>query len=227
MRKILFILGLALACSNMHAQKMLHTLSDDQLLHYGGFIGFNIPSYIVQPEEIYTPKVGFGVKIGGYVDLRVSKHLNLRVCPAFNANFINLQTITSDTIIEQLQVMPIEIPLYLKWSAERKGNYRPYVLGGGGLSCDISAFGEEESNILVNRIDYFAALGLGCDFYTEWFRCCPEIRYQIGFNNMLAEKNGDSWGKNGWTPHENPIFMQKLEKLIYHQVSIVFNFGSL
>ena len=230
MRKVLLIIGLLVAFSGVYAQKkMLHVLSDDKLMHYGGFIGVNMPSYLIQPENIYSPSVGGGVSIGGYVDLRMCKYLNLRFCPSYNANFITVQAIRPDTIHNtQTMVMPISLPLYIKWSAKRKWNYCPYVLGGGGVSFDISAKSKANKNILTKNFDYFAVVGLGCDFYNKWFRCSPEIKYQFGFNNLLAEDNKDgTWGKDGWSPHNEKYYMQTLKELGYHQISIVFNFGSL
>jgi hypothetical protein len=215
MRKILFILGLALACSNMHAQKILHPLSDDKLMHYGGFIGVNLPSYIVRPETVYSPTLGFGVTFGGYVDVKLSRYLNFRLCPNYNINFVSINT-KSDTDIYRAKFMPISIPAYLKWSAERKGNYKPYLLAGGGFSVDAEAFKKEEKkNIFTKKMIYFAEIGLGCDYYTNWFRGAPEIKYQISLNNIVDPMNSAE-GK-----------IKNISKLHYHQISLIFNFGSL
>lgn len=224
MRKVLLIIALAACCSMFAQTKEHHPYSDDKLLHYGGFIGVNLPSYIAQPDNFYTPKIGYGLAIGGFVDVRMGKYLNLRVSPSYNANYINIKEGTDNSTgvkankkdsINTL-AMPFSIPLHIKWSAKRIGNYRPYLLGGGGVSFDFNTFDEEEKDILTKKMNYFAEIGLGCDFYTKWFRCSPEIKYQLGFNNMLSKKHATD-GKH----------MHELEKLTYHQISIVFNFGSL
>lgn len=229
MRKVLLIIGLMMACCSMHAadRKENHPYSDDNVMHYGGFIGVNLPSYIVRPQEMFTtPHVGYGLTIGGYVDVRMGKYLNLRVSPSYNANFLNIRRIGVDSI--NSLVMPFAIPLHIKWSAKRIGNYKPYLIGGGGVSFDFNAFDEEKKELLTKKMNYFAEVGLGCDFFSKWFRCSPELRYQFGFNNMLMPQNEDgTWGDNGWKPSKNEAYMQNLEQMLYHQVSIVFNFGSL
>lgn len=226
MRKLILIISILALSNSLMAQKMHHPLSDSQLMHYGGFIGVNIPSYIIQPETFYTPTVGYGLAIGGYVDVRLAEHLNLRLSPSINFNNMNVRKVSNDSI--NVLIMPISVPLHLKWSAERKMNYRPYVVVGGGISYDFNTIDEDTKKVLTKKFNYFVEGGFGCDFYTKWFRCSPELKYQIGFNNMLADKNKDgSWG-NDWTPAENDFsYMNSLTKMLYHQVSLIINFGSL
>ncbi|MBR2936720.1 MAG: PorT family protein [Paludibacteraceae bacterium] len=226
MRKILLIICVLCLSGNIWAQRTNHPLSDDKLMHYGGFLGVNIPSYSIRPENFYAPAVGYGLTLGGYVDVRLAKYLNLRLCPSINFNTINIKQLDKDSV--NMLVMPFAVPLQLKWSAERKVNYRPFVMVGGGVSFDFNTVDEDKKKILTKKLNYFVEGGFGCDFYTKWFRCSPEIKYQLGFNNMLAEQNEDgSWGNN-WTPAESDkSYMEGLEKLIYHQVSLIIHFGSL
>jgi hypothetical protein len=81
---------------------------------------------------------------------------------------------------------------------------------------------------LTKKLNYFVEGGFGCDFYNKWFRCSPEIKYQLGFNNMIAPKNeGDNWGDN-WSPAEDDkSYMEGIEKMIFHQVSLIIHFGSI
>ena len=232
MRKLLLIISIVLLNCTLVAQKMNHPLSDDKLMHYGGFVGMNFPSYIIDFDDnlvdIIQPHIGYGLIIGGYVDVRLSKHLNLKLSPSINFNTTNIQKIQhTDTSKTELLTMPISIPLQLKWSAERETNYRPFVIVGGGVSFDMNN-PDEEKKIYTKTINYFVEGGFGCDFYTKWFRCSPEIKYQIGFNDMLLPE--EKWGNEGygWTPPENDYtYINSIKSLLFHQISLIINFGSL
>ena len=81
---------------------------------------------------------------------------------------------------------------------------------------------------MTKKLNYFVEGGFGCDFYNKWFRCSPEIKYQLGFNNMIAPKNEeDNWGDN-WSPAEDDkSYMEGIEKMLFHQVSLIIHFGSI
>lgn len=226
MRKLILIISVLALSNGLMAQSMHYPLADEKLMHYGGMLGVNIPSYILRPESIYSPSMGYGLVIGGYVDVRLSQHLNLRVSPNINFNYINIRQQSGDSC--NVLVMPIALPVHLKWSAERKMNYRPYVVVGGGVSYDMNTIDEEKKKVLTKKFNYFVEGGFGCDFYTKWCRCSPELKYQLGFNDMLAPKNEDgSWGED-WMPDNNDFsYMNTLNKMLYHQVSLVIHFGSL
>ena len=227
MKKYLLIISALLLSWSTMAQKENHPFSDDKLLHFGGFIGVNFPSYIIEsPNDIISvPNVGYGLSIGGYVDLRLCRYLTIQVNPSINFNTITLQHDTTSTT-EQL-TMPISIPLHLKWAAERETNYRPYIIVGGGVSFDMNN-PDENKKVYTKTTNYFVDGGFGCDCYTKWFRCSPEIKYQIGFNNMVLPE--EKWGENGhgWVPPENDYqYMDNIGRMLYHQISLIINFGSL
>lgn len=208
------------------AQIINHPMSDDKLMHYGGFLGINIPSYIIQPDRFYAPTIGYGLAIGGYVDVRLASFLNLCVSPAINFNTLNVKQSQRDSV--NMLIMPISLPVHLKWSADRKDNYRPFVVIGGGISFDLNTINEDNKKILTKKLNYFVEGGFGCDFYNKWFRCSPEIKYQLGFNNMIAPKNEEgNWGEN-WSPAEDDkSYMEGIEKMLFHQVSLIIHFGSI
>jgi hypothetical protein len=188
----------------------------------------------VQPENLFCPTLGFGVSVGGYIDVRLAKYLNLRLCPsAVDFSYINVADINEST---NVSTMALSIPLLLKWSAERINNYRPYILAGGGVKYSYNQFSLSKADILVKRFNYFAEVGIGCDIYSQISRSAPEIKYQIGFNNLLPEKieevdesgkHTNYWGKNNWTPAHTEKYMLNITDILYHQVSFIFHFGSL
>ena len=176
---------------------------DDKLLHFGFFFGLDLLSYHIQENDsitqltmpgangnVYHPRtmaVGPGFQVGFITDLRLTKHLNLRFTPAlhFGERTIRYKSYTTDTINgisragnkPSLLTIPISIPLYLKWSAERQVNYRPYVIVGGGV--EFECFRDKEKVVLHQPFDAFVSAGFGCDFYFRWFKLCPEIKIRL------------------------------------------------
>ena len=112
--------------------------------------------------------------------------------------------------------IPVSIPLYLKWSAERYINYRPYVLVGGGV--EFECFRDKEKEILHEPFDAFVSAGFGCDFYFRWFKFCPEIKYQIGFLDAHVQDEG--WGIS----EKDYFYSNSIKRMTHQKVSVVFNF---
>jgi hypothetical protein len=235
---------LAMVASPLMAQNNPYV--DDKLLHFGFSLGVDFLSYGVEEADsllqmqrhgtIYharTTAPGVGFSVGFIADLRLARHLNLRFCPGmhFGERTITYKNYSiSDYDIKgtnctdnrpSVLCLPIDIPLYLKWSAEREVNYRPYVTLGGGVSFDL---GRAKDKVLLQKTtDCFMEVGLGCDLYCRWFKLAPEIRYRIGFNNMLtptADCEKEEWK----LPLGDYFYTDALSKLTNQQVSLIFNF---
>lgn len=217
---------------------------DDKLIHFGFSLGVDFLSYSVEGADslmqmdkyqaVYharTTSPGVGFSVGFIADLRLARHLNLRFCPGMH---FGERTLTyksyQDTDISgtnctnnrpSVLCLPIDIPLYLKWSAEREVNYRPYVTLGGGVSFDL---GRSKDKVLLQQtMDYFLDIGIGCDLYFRWFKLAPEIRYRIGFNNVLtpiADAEKEDWK----LPAGDFFYTDALSKLTNQQISLIFNF---
>lgn len=178
-----------------------------------------------------TPGVAFSV--GLITDLRLSRHLNLRFTPDIQFGWRHLtykyykdgdpNNDTPDNIgqfnyaskrIKGVPSIPLSFPLSLKWSAEREGNYRPYVIVGGGISHDFSP-----SMLKMKDIDCFLHIGFGCDLYFSWFKLCPEIKYQIGVIDALNHT-----GYPEGILDLQHFYSDAIGHLRTHNISIVFNF---
>lgn len=217
---------------------------DDKLIHFGFSLGVDFLSYSVEGADslmqmdkyqaVYharTTAPGVGFSVGFIADLRLARHLNLRFCPGMHFGERTLTYMSyQDTDISgtnctnnrpSVLCLPIDIPLYLKWSAEREVNYRPYVTLGGGVSFDL---GRSKDKVLLQQtMDYFLDIGIGCDLYFRWFKLAPEIRYRIGFNNVLtpiADAEKEDWN----LPAGDSFYTDALSKLTNQQISLIFNF---
>jgi hypothetical protein len=166
--------------------------------------------------------------VGFVTDLRLCRYLNLRFCPGmmFTSRTLTYKSESGKPVVgtpgktnENVDVlaMPVYMPLYLKWSAAREGNYRPYVIGGGGVSFNVSR--DRDKPVLLNLMDYFCEVGFGVDLYFRWFKFCPEITYRIGFANQLCPAEG----RMELSP-QDAFYSNSLSRLTSHCVCLTFNF---
>ena len=198
---LLLVIAVPLFAQGKQTTGMNNPYYDDKRVHLGFALGVNLMSYVVteslilQEGEIFHARVSNmlpGFSVGFITDVRLAKYLNLRVTPIlqFSSRTITYKNESGNPFPygrapeQSLLSLPIEIPVTLKWTAMRTGNYRPYLTGGMGISYDFT--NDKERPLLHRPFDYFLTVGLGCDFYLSWFKLCPEIRYQVGFNNMLT-----------------------------------------
>ena len=225
------MLPLLLLCRNTSAQNNPYV--DDRLVHLGFSIGMNFMSFGVtdsqleQDGEIYHARVSSmmpGFSVNFITDLRLSRHLSLRFTPGmqFSSRTISY-TSESDNFPgaksrkTEVLAIPISIPLYLKWAAEREGNYRPYLIGGGGISYNINL--DKTKPILLKGLDYFVEVGFGCDFYFPWFKWCPELTYRIGFANQLVPVE-----ERTQLPIDDEFYTRAIDKLLNRAIVLTFNF---
>ena len=215
---------------------------DDKLIHFGFSLGMNFMSYSVVPselpvsglspsngrfsDEVLIPRVSAmfpGFSVGFIADLRLARYLNLRFTPELHFGEKTVSYISKSGNLGHLSAdvlcMPIAVPLMLKWSAEREGNYRPYVVAGGGFSYDFGP--DKEKYILQRPIDYFIQIGAGCDLYFRWFKLCPEIKYQLGFSNQLTPSAERT---EGISVENYGFYSDAITRLRSHMISITFNF---
>ena len=155
---IVFLLLGIISIGAKAQQGMNRPYVDDKIIHFGFQIGLNFSTFhvtdselpIVNPitgeTEIYHARVSTlmpGFHVGFVSDVRMCKYLNLRFCPGllFTNRTISYKTESGHPVrglagkhgsTVDVLAMPVYLPLYLKFSASREGNYRPYVIAGGG-----------------------------------------------------------------------------------------------
>lgn len=224
-RKWIIAVAMVLCSIGMRAQNNPYV--DDKLVHFGFSLGVNMMSYHVQNSDsafngdIYHARVSNllpGFSVGFITDLRLARHLNLRFTPQMlfssrTLKFVKDSDPSYSSSVDMLSI-PVTLPLYLKWSAEREGNFRPYVIVGGGATCNV--YIDRECPITQQRWDAFVEGGFGCDLYFPWFKLSPEIKYHAGFLNQRMD-----------VPPQNPLdafYSHSIRRLTNQMISICFNF---
>ena len=194
---------------------------DEKLIHFGFLLGMNALDFKVSPNEnARVSKLEPGFTVGIISDLRLNRYLNLRFTPTlhFGERELKFPFKTGEDSVN-ISSVPICFPVYLKYSAERKGNYRPYVIWGGGISYDLSTAANADNPVTLKPINFYTEFGVGCDIYFSFFKLAPELKYSIGFNDILVPGTD----RVGLSPAN-----QKFSNALYHLTSrmliLTFNF---
>lgn len=201
---------------------------DRQNIHFGFSLG--LANYYFKVNEkpmragtdsVYTFDVvpGKGYAIGIVSDLRLTKRLNLRFIPSLSyvqrgLDYQMYRPSQDTTIVVSRTVEStfIDFPFTLKFKSDRYGNGRAYVLAGGKFSLDLASQQkvEEPDLFKLRGSDFYWELGIGGDFYFEYFKFSPELKIAFGNRNMLVD--------------DNPQFTGNIESLLSRSVVFSLNF---
>jgi hypothetical protein len=202
---ILFALSF-LSANGQSSQVENQPKYDKQPIHFGFFLGFNEANFKVQLvdnfrilDTVYsvTAETVTGLNLGIISNLRIGDLFDLRFTPSLSFVQRNLiyHITYSDTLQEDItkkvESTYLEFPLDLKFKSKRIGNYRIYVLAGGKYAIDMvsqeKVLAKDKEIVKLNRYDYGYEIGLGFDFYMEFFKFSPEIKMYNGMNNLLIQ----------------------------------------
>jgi len=173
--------------------------------HFGFVLGVNQMNFSIIPIEDYKPLDSlyvveavpeWGFYIGIVTDLRIGSRFNLRFIPTLSFCDRNLNYLISyrDSIFhmhnKRIESTLLEFPLRLKYKGKRLTNVRPYVLGGFKYTLDLASKQEKKDydDVLVRILqnDYALELGVGFDFYLEYFKFAIELKMAYGIRDLLV-----------------------------------------
>jgi hypothetical protein len=144
-----------------------------------------------------------GFNVNAVSDFRLGDNIHLRFLPGYAFGQRNLNFFfPKDNLRYQLKIESsfIELPVSIKYSANRVSNVRPYLLVGGNYRIDLAAskkitFIREGSTVkewmYLNKYDVYYELGYGFDLYLETFKLSIEFKYSVGLFNVLSNKHSD------------------------------------
>lgn len=232
MKRLLLILTLLIASQSVSAQlfsreKIKNKENfDKQLLTWGFFLGLNSYDYQFnyerdQPDILVETNVGFSV--GLISNLRISNHFDLRFEPGlfitqrnlqYDPTYFNGQEFSDADLLREVKSTYVHFPLLLKMSTKRLNNFKPFILVGLSTSINLSSNEENPDDNASGEFRstknvLFYELGVGIDFYNQWFKFTPSIRGIFAINDELVRDiDPDSpWTGNVTTMKTRGIFL--------------------
>lgn len=208
---LLFLLFLSLNCLSQFRKDPIINLEnfDEQKLHWGYFLGFNSYDFKFQYRTVgkdVEVKSTTGFNVGLIGNVRLNNSFNIRFEPGLYFNQRNL-TFPGITNVYQarreVKSTYIHFPLLLKFSSQRTGNVRPYLLAGAGTALNLSSNDkviDDNKNNIFRMVKWtnFYEVGFGIDLYFEYFKFSPSIRGVFSLNDeLIRDKDPNSpWTSN-------------------------------
>ncbi len=201
-------------------QKMYHLgfmvgfQAQDLIISHSGYVGDNGEAWFT---EIPSYSVGFSV--GMIADRYLNQYFNLRTTPSLHfgeRRFVFKEQTSGKEYESALRSNYLTLPLYLKFSADRTGNFRPYLLAGVYTALNI---GQKKNDILrFKSMDYGLEFGVGCNFYLPLFKLCPELKFSFGLADVVNKDRSDLSDK------DLIKYTQAISSGKTRMISLVFNF---
>jgi Outer membrane protein beta-barrel domain len=196
-----------------------------QKVYFGFYMGLNAYDFKIDyknnvPDILVKRTSGFNV--GLVADLRLQEYINLRFEPGlyytkrdlyFPSSYFPTTPSASDRLRE-VNSTYIHFPLLVKFSALRTGNVRPYLMGGGSLTLNLSSNAKLMDDNAEGRFRMKSwtpnyELGFGIDIFSEYFIFSPSIRGVFGINDeIIRDKDPNSpWTSNIESIKSRAIFI--------------------
>lgn len=203
---------------------------DKQQLHFGFILGVNTFNFMVHPiPDIrtndtvlsITPKGGNGFCLGIVSNLHLGDNFDLRFLPTLSFGEKRLiyslkdpETNQPTEISKSVESTLLEFPVLLKFKSARANNFRAYIIGGGKPVIDLASQDKVDDKgvklLKLKRNDLLWEIGVGFEFYTQYFKFAPELKMAYGLNNLIVR--------------ENSVFINPLEKLRAKAFYLSFTF---
>ena len=179
---------------------------DDKPFHFGINLGLNRSHFSFTHHPIFMQRDSVlvvesinstGLNLAWLVDKRLSEHFNIRTFPLdltftekafeYNLKYPDRPGGEDSVTIKKVQSISLALPIQLKFSSDRIGNFKVYMLGGVKAEFDMAANAgakKAENLIKLNRFDYGIEAGLGFHFYYPYFVLTTELKTGWGLSNL-------------------------------------------
>ncbi len=208
------LLIVSISCTRVSAQelKQLNLPKYDKASFQFGFtLGLNSGDMIIEkvPDFHYIDTAynvqsvsQSGFNIGIVVTKQFGPFFDLRFVPtlsfierdlAYTLTYIDTgsQAVVNNYVTKQLQSTYLEFPLDVKFKSKRLNNFRTYVLAGGKYAIDMVSQAQVQAKdkelVKLQRIDYGYEVGVGFDFFMEYFKFGIELKMYTGIPNLLVK----------------------------------------
>ncbi len=213
--------GFILAVNQMHF--VIKPVANLQNIYFDSIASAEINADSARIFSIESdPTAGFTVGIVS--NLRINNSLDLRFIPSlsFGERYLDYRFEKHKegevSIVDVRKNVPstfVEFPLRLKYKSKRLNNFRAYVFGGINYRMDLSSQAKKSKDsgvvqVKLKKGDIYYDLGVGFDFYFEWFKFGTEINMSYGLLDVLK--------------HEGNIYTDGIDKLTSKIFQFTFTF---
>ena len=161
--------------------------------------------YVYNVETRKEPGFTVGVigskRLGRYFDLRFIPSLSFGcryLQYSINLDYIDDNTddklISLGTKSHGINTAFMEFPLNVKYRSKRYNNIGAYLMAGVNPRLDLASRKKNtiESGLVTKRFDFASELGVGFDFYNQWFKMGIEVKMSYGMLDIINHASNDN-----------------------------------
>ena len=176
-------------------------------MHFGMALGFNQTDAVIHNadnffnlDSVYSIEnkgmPGFNINI--VANYNFNQYLSFRFLPGLNFGQRNLTYVIFDGSKFYEKTMQIEstyldFPMLLQLKSARLNNFRAYLITGFTYKYDLASEKkipeDEKPKIRLKPNVYNYEIGLGTDFFLQYFKFAMEIKLVVGLNNLVEYDN--------------------------------------
>ncbi len=223
---LILLLGVSITSFSQINKRENLPYYDDQLIHYGFLIGIHTSNYQIKYSDAFVesgldsvhsiiPGRLPGFKLGFIANFHFFQYLDVRgsVTFGFYENDLTYRYTdgTEQNVLKDATM--VEVPIYLKYKSQRRGNVGVYMLGGINPAFEASARGDEDNikeTLETKGFNLAMEVGVGLDIYYPLFKFSPEVKYAYSFTNLLQ-------------PNVNE-FNVGIQSLVAHNITFAITF---
>ena len=212
---VLLLLLVAFSGREVRAQKKIKTENlpnfDLHPFHFGFLLSYNTADFFVKmkPSQQFAPFSDSllvldhvrqpGFNLGIVSSFNMTPNVSVRFIPtlSFQDRVLSYRFRKSDSTFvgydKPVESTWLEFPVLLKLRSDRINNFAVYVITGGKFSIDMASQKDvnneidDEIVIKLNKYDYSAEVGGGCDMFLPYFKFGMELKFAVGFPNLLID----------------------------------------
>lgn len=231
MKNLSYLFIFSLLCSSAFAQKqkiIAQSNYDYKLFHFGMALDFGFYNLVndyadnfLENEDVLSIETDGDLGLGvSFIlpDLRLNNRLNFRHILTVKTIQRNIKytfhpDVEGPTVVNQnVESWFVESGFHLKYRADRINNSRVFIFMGPNFGVDMASEKDvlDENIFKLNKSNLTLEVGAGCDFYFEYFKFAPQIKYSYGLKNLIVE--------------DGTIFTSPLEGFYSRGLQISFTF---
>ncbi|GAB5539120.1 MAG: porin family protein [Salibacteraceae bacterium] len=179
---------------------------DNKKIHFGFQLGSSINGFSIDPDLTKSDSLikletstQPGLIIHALTELHLGPYFGIRFTPgiAFAARDLNYEYFSprgTSSVVRTIESTFIEAPILLKYRSKRVNNFAQYVMVGFNYGFDLASQQFTDNNVdergerivKLKQSNYNAEVGVGFDFFLEYFKFSPELKFSYGLNNIIV-----------------------------------------
>jgi len=216
-RKIIHIVIL-LACPLLGFSQLRDGINqpdfDNKDFHFGINAGFNQSHFRFTHHDVFLGQDSVmsvesinsaGINLAWLVNVNLGEHFDLRTFPLdltfsekafqYALTYPNQELDETPLTIKKVQSITLSVPVDIKFTSDRIGNMKVFMVGGMRFDYDLAASASGDKNadaiIKLKKTNINAEGGLGFHLYFPYFVLSPELKVDWGLSN-LHNRVGDN-----------------------------------